>query len=340
MKKYFDKNQTYIIAEAGLNHNGSIEIAKQLIDIASISGADAIKFQKRTVENLAVKETLNANDERFPNFGKTYKEIRDFLEFNMDEYIILKNYSESKGLDFMVTAFDIDAVIFLEKLNIQSYKLASHSLTNIELLKYISKIGKPLILSTGMSDYNEIETAVNIFKESNTDIALMHCVSSYPTPINECNISFINNLKKKFDLIIGYSGHELGYIPTLVAVARGAKIIERHFTINKKMEGFDHKMSLEPDEFYSMVRDIRLVEESIGVGEKLISETEWITRKKYHVSMTSLVEIPSGTILTEKMVTYKNPGTGIPPKNSNLIIGKKSTQSIPADILLTIEMFS
>jgi len=340
MKNYFDRNKTYIIAEAGLNHNGSIELAKQLIDIASISGADAIKFQKRTVNNLAVKETLNANDQRFPNFGKTYKEIREFLEFNMDEYIILKNYSESKGLDFMVTAFDIDAVIFLEKLNIQSYKLASHSLTNIELLKYISKIGKPLILSTGMSDYNEIETAVNIFKEANTDIAIMHCVSSYPTPINECNISFIDNLKKNFNLIIGYSGHELGYIPTLVAVARGAKIIERHFTINKNLEGFDHKMSLEPDEFYSMVRDIRLVEESIGVGEKLISETEWITRKKYHVSMTSLVEIPIGTILTEKMVTYKNPGTGIPPKNSNLIIGKKSTQSIPADILLTLEMFS
>jgi sialic acid synthase SpsE len=338
--KFQNLKKTYIIAEAGLNHNGSIDIAKQLIDVAALSGVDAVKFQKRTVDDLATKETLDKLDDRFPSFGNTYREIREFLEFNSDQYRELKNYTEIKGLDFMVTAFDINAVDFLEEIDVQCYKLASHSLTNIELLKYISSINKPIILSTGMSNFDEIETALNIFKTAKTEIAIMHCISSYPTPINQCNLSLINTLIQKFDITVGYSGHELGYLPTLVAVSRGAKIIERHFTLNKNMVGFDHKISLEPDELINMVRDIRLVEESIGNGQKNISETEWITRNKYHVSMTSLIDIPIGSILTYDMVTYKNPGTGIPHKRSGEIIGKKANCNILANQLLTLEMFS
>jgi sialic acid synthase SpsE len=333
------KNQCYIIAEAGLNHNGSIKIAKKLIDVAYDSGADAVKFQKRTVDKLATKETLDALDDRFPEFGATYQEIREYLEFNIDEYIDLKQYTESKGLDFIVTAFDEEAVDFLLKVGVSSFKLASHSLTNYNLLEYLAKQKKQTILSTGMAELDEIDCAVEIFKSHDAALSLMHCVSAYPTPLNECNIQMMNNLKKRYNLPTGYSGHELGYLPSLVAVSMGAQLIERHYTLDKSMTGFDHKMSLEPDELNLMVKDIRLIGEIQGTGEKKISVTEWITRHKYHVSMASLQDIPIGTKLTADMVTYCNPGTGIPAKNAHKIIGKKSLKNIPADVLLNFEMF-
>ena len=339
----FTKNDqtthTYVIAEAGLNHNGSVEIAKQLIDLAVEAGADAVKFQKRTVDKLAVKATLDAPDDRFPEFGKTYREIREHLEFNMDQYKIIKKYTEDKGLDFLCTAFDPEAADFLEELGISIYKLASHSATNIELLEHLAKTGKQSIMSTGMSELEEIETAVRIFEKHKTPLLLLHCVSAYPTPIDECNLNMINVLKESFDLPVGYSGHELGYLPTLAAVAMGAVAIERHYTMDNNMTGFDHKMSLNPKDFIAMVKDIRNIEKIKGTGEKNVSETEWITRHKYHVSMASSQDIPLGAELTADMVAYRNPGTGIPSKDAHKIIGKKALQEISADELLSLEMF-
>ena len=340
---FFEKAKSqgscYVIAEAGLNHNGSVEIAKQLIDLAVEAGADAVKFQKRTVSNLAVKSTLHAADDRFPEFGSTYKEIRDYLEFNMDQYKVIKKHTEDQGLDFLCTAFDSEAVDFLEELGIDTYKLASHSATNIELLKYLAKTGKRTIMSTGMAELEEIDTAVQIFKKHKSPLMLLHCVSAYPTPLNECNLNLINVLKEKFGLPTGYSGHELGYLPTLTAVAMGAVAIERHYTLDNDMTGFDHKMSLNPKDFIAMVKDIRSIEKIKGTNKKSVSETEWITRNKYHVSMASSQHIPAGSELTVNMVTYRNPGTGIPAKDACKIIGKKSLQDIPSDELLSLEMF-
>ncbi len=330
---------TYVIAEAGLNHNGSVEIAKQLIDLAVEAGADAVKFQKRTVEKLAVKATLDAPDDRFPEFGKTYREIREYLEFDMDQYQEIKKYTENQGLDFLCTAFDPEAADFLEELGIEIYKLASHSATNIELLEYLAKTGKKSIMSTGMADMDEIKTAVKIFEKHKTPLLLLHCVSAYPTPLDECNLNMIHILKENFDLPVGYSGHELGCLPTLTAVSMGAVAIERHYTLDNDMTGFDHKMSLGPEDFIAMVRDIRSIEKIKGTGKKEVSETEWITRHKYHVSMASLQDIPAGTELTAEMVSYRNPGTGIPAKDAHKIIGKKATQDIAADELLSFEMF-
>ena len=329
----------YVIAEAGLNHNGSIGIARKLIDVAAVAGADAVKFQKRTVSKLAVKTTLDAPDERFPEFGKTYREIREYLEFSADQYLELKLYSESKGLDFIVTAFDVDAFNFLEALGVENYKLASHSLTNLELLEYLATKGKTTILSTGMADLEEIDRAVEIFRSHNSPLALMHCVSAYPTPLHECNLAMLDVLKNRYQLITGYSGHELGFLPSVTAVVLGAQLIERHFTMDKTMIGFDHKMSLEPDELIAMVRDIRNVQKIIGTGEKLVSETEWITRRKYHVSAASATDISKGTELKEAMVTYRNPGTGIPAKLMYAIIGKRAVCDIPVDTLLSADMF-
>ena len=331
--------QCYVIAEAGLNHNGSLEIAKKLIDVAAISGVDAVKFQKRTVNKLAIKSTLDANDDRFPEFGKTYREIREHLEFTLDEYRELKLYAESKGLDFIVTAFDTEAVDFLEELGVRSYKLASHSLTNYDLLDYLARLRKPTVLSTGMAELEEIDRAVKIFKNHNSPHSLMHCVSAYPTPLAECNLAMIRVLKERYGLAVGYSGHELGYLPTVIAVAMGAQLVERHFTLDKTMIGFDHKMSLEPDELIAMVRDIRNVPRIQGEGQKKISDTEWITRRKYHVSMASVAAIPEGAILNEGMVTWRNPGTGIPTKMAHTVLGKRAKRDIPADELLSNDMF-
>lgn len=333
------KNNCYVIAEAGLNHNGSMDIAKKLIDLAALAGADCVKFQKRTVDKLAVKETLDATDNRFPAFGKTYREIREHLEFSFEEYQELKNYTESKGLDFLSTAFDTDAVDFLEKLGVSAYKLASHSLTNQELLNYLARLKKPVILSTGMADLGEIDTAVGIFKKHDCPLYLLHCVSAYPTPLHECNLKMMNTLNDRYQTAVGYSGHELGYLPTLVAVSMGATIIERHYTIDKNLAGFDHKMSLGPDEFIAMVRDIRSVSAIQGNGEKKVSETEWITRKKYHVSMASKQKISVGTVLTEDMITWRNPGTGIPTKQAHLVLGKRAVVDIAEDVLIDPKMF-
>lgn len=334
-----NNNRCYVIAEAGLNHNGSLEIAKQLIDLAYEAGADAVKFQKRTVDKLAVKSTLDAKDERFPEFGETYREIREHLEFDMNQYKILKKYAEDKDLDFLCTAFDTDAADFLEELGIEIYKLASHSATNLELLEYLASSGKKSILSTGMADLDEITTAVNIFKASGTPLLLLHCVSSYPTPLDECNLKLINELVDEFELPVGYSGHELGYLPTLTAVSMGAVAVERHYTLDNNMVGFDHKMSLNPQDFISMIRDIRNIEKIKGNGVKNVSKTEWITRKKYHVSIASSRDIKIGEELYKDMITYRNPGTGIPSKELHKLIGRKAIQDISEDELLSYEMF-
>lgn len=332
-------NDTYVIAEAGLNHNGSIEIAKQLIDLAAEAGADAVKFQKRTVNILATKDVLDKRDDRFPEFGKTYRQIREHLEFSLEEYIDLKNYSEKLKLDFIVTAFDIDAFDFLEKVGVKFFKLASHSLTNIDLLEYLSKKNKPTILSTGMAELEEIDSAVNIFKSKKAPLALMHCVSAYPTPLEDCNIAMIDKIRDRYNLVTGYSGHEIGFLPTLVAVSRGAEIIERHYTLDNKMNGFDHKMSLEPAEFKLMIKNIRFINKIVGDGRKSVSETELITRNKYHVSMVSARNIEKGALLSKDMIVYRNPGTGIPKKHEDIILGKKAINNITEDQLLSIDMF-
>lgn len=329
----------YVIAEAGLNHNGSLTIAKRLIEVAAAAGADAVKFQKRTVDQLAVKSVLDARDDRFPEFGYTYREIREHLEFSLDEYRELKRHAASSGIEFMVTAFDVVAVDFLEELGVPGFKLASHSLTNLELLEYVACLRRPTILSTGMAELAEIDAAVEVFARHGGPLSLMHCVSAYPTPLAECNLAMIHVLKQRYGVPVGYSGHELGYRPTVIAVAMGADLIERHHTLDKTMTGFDHKISLEPDELASMIREVRDVAVMAGTGQKFVSDSEWVSRRKYHVSMASVAPIPAGTLLTEAMVAWRNPGTGIPAKLAHTVLGRRAKVDIGADELLSAEMF-
>jgi sialic acid synthase SpsE len=332
------KDSCYIIAEAGLNHNGSMDIAKQLIDVAAVAKVDAVKFQKRNVATLTTVELLDAKDERFPGLGKTYREIRETLEFSKEEYQELKAYSENKGLGFICTAFDNESVDFLEGIGLETYKLASHSLTNLPLLKYLGGKKKKVILSTGMCTFEEIDQAVKILKNGCSELILLHCVSSYPQPVEDSNLKIIQALKERYGVAVGYSGHEIGFLPTLAAVCLGAEAVERHYTLDKTMEGFDHKISLEPQELINMTRDIRNIGTTFGSGEKVVSETEMITRRKYHVSMISRQLISKGQVITEDMITYKNPGTGIQPKDAHTILGKVAKTNILEDSLLQHEM--
>jgi sialic acid synthase SpsE len=331
-------NRTAVIAEIGLNHNGDYKLAQELVRAASKAGADVAKFQKRDVSSLAIKNVLNHRDDRFPSMGSTYREIRESHEFDFEEFTNIKSEVEAKNMEFLCTPFDHESVDFLEDLGVEAYKIASHSVTNLPLLRKIANTGKPVFMSSGMCTRSELNEAIGLLHQAGNELTLFHCISAYPQDVKDSNIRMINKLKQDYELPIGYSGHELGYAPTIAAVARGAVAVERHFTLDKSMEGFDHAISLEPPEFTEMVKMIRQVNKSLGDGEFRVLASEHEERKKYHVSMVAAERIPHGAILNEHMVTYKNPGTGIPPKLADTVLGKRTTEPIQKDTLIHQEM--
>ena len=329
----------FFIAEIGLNHNGSIVVAKKLIDEACAAGADCVKFQKRNVDTLATKEVLDAEDNRFPEFGKTYREIRKHLEFSESQYKEIIMYCDTKNVIFLCTPFDIESADFLEKLGVDAYKIASHSLTNLPLIEHIARKKRPMLVSTGMSTIDEIDKTISLIKKHNCPFMLFHCVSSYPQSPEESNLKLITVFGERYSNVpVGYSGHEIGITISIAAIALGAKAIERHITLNKNMIGFDHKLSLQPEEFRELVTEGKVVETAIGSGVKEILEREWITRKKYHASIVSKVDIPKGTIIARDMLTVKNPGTGLETSYLPSVINKKATRNIKIDVLITFDM--
>lgn len=337
-----DRN-TYIIGEIGLCHNGNIDIAHELIDKSFEAGINAVKFQKRTVDILATNDVLDQKDDRFPFLGSTYREIRENLEFSKAQYNELKNHSKDLGLDFIVTPFDKIALEFILDIGVDAVKLASHSLTNLPFLREVAEVDLPIIFSTGMSTFRDIDTALEIFKKQkeSSKLTMLHCVSSYPTPDNECQLNFIPRLIKEFRIPIGYSGHEIGYLASLYAVVMGASMIERHITLDNEMDGFDHKVALNPSDLKSFVLEVEKFEKMFGNInlERNVTNVELITKNKYHVSAISNRLIKKGEVLTENDIIYKNPGTGIAPKNISQIIGKKAVNDIKIDMLLSKEMF-
>ncbi|MBF0428673.1 MAG: N-acetylneuraminate synthase family protein [Magnetococcales bacterium] len=341
--RFFNSNQetgrVYVIAEAGLNHNGSLELAKEMVDIAAKAGADAVKFQKRTVDILAIGTVLDAQDGRFPTFGSTYRQIREHIELDRAAYQAIMNQCRDQGIEFLCTAFDLPAMAFLEDLGLTTYKLASHSLGNLPLLNGVAQLQKPTILSTGMAEWDEIDRAVEIFQSYHAPLALLHCVSIYPTPPEASNLAMIEVLRNRYNLPVGYSGHEIGFLPTLAAVAMGATIVERHFTKDATLPGFDHKISLEPQALTDMISAIRTIETMRGSGLKSVSPQEMVTRHKYHVSMVSAIPLAKNEILTTDHIVYRNPGTGIPPKDAIKYLGRRLAQAVEADVLITPEMF-
>ena len=266
-----DGYPVYIIAEIGINHNGDINIAKKLIDAAALAGCDAVKFQKRTIEIVYTPEEL-AKPRENP-FGPTNGDLKRGLEFGHDQYAALDKYCREKGIAWFASCWDEGSVDFIEKFNPPCYKIASPSLTDDNLLKYHRKFGKPLILSTGMSDMPLIEHAVEVLGKH--DLILLHCTSTYPCKVEELNLKGIITLRERFpEIPIGYSGHEVGLSTSLAAACLGACVIERHITLDRAMWGSDQAASIEPQGFMRLVRDIRTVEAAMGDGDIKIYDSE------------------------------------------------------------------
>ena len=261
---------TFVIAEIGINHNGDIAIAKKLIDMAVFSGCDAVKFQKRTIEDVYTPEELIK--ERENPFGSTNGDLKRGLEFGYKEYKEIDKYCKSRNIMWFASPWDVKSVDFLEQFNVPCYKIASACLTNKELLNRIIKTKKPVILSTGMSTEKEIEKAVKIIGEER--LIVLHCTSTYPSKLEELNLKVISSLKNKFNCIIGYSGHETGIVEPIMAVVMGACVVEKHITLDRSMWGSDQSASLEPNGLNLMVRDIRLIPTCLGDGKKRVFKSE------------------------------------------------------------------
>lgn len=270
--------RTYIIAEIGINHNGDLNIAKKLIDVAVIAGCDAVKFQKRTIDKVYTQEYLA--EPRNSPWGTTQRDQKEGLEFSEQQYDEINQYCKQKNIEWFASAWDIESQKFLQKYNLKYNKVASAMLTKNELLEEIASEGRYTFISTGMSTYDEIDNVVEIFKKKNCPFELMHCNSTYPMKNKDANLLAINSLKNRYGCKVGYSGHEIGTFVSVLATAIGATSIERHITLDKKMYGSDQPASMEPYELLNLVKEIREVEEILGNGEKSLSEEEMIIRKK------------------------------------------------------------
>ncbi len=270
-------NNIFVIAEIGINHNGDINIAKQLIDIAKWSGCDAVKFQKRTIDVVYKTEYLNSP--RDSPWGKTQREQKEGLEFGKKDYDVIDTYCREIGIEWLASAWDIESQIFLQQYHLKYNKVASAMLTHLPLLEEIAKERKHTFISTGMSSFEQIDQAVNIFKKHDCDYTLLHCVSTYPCRDEDCNLRVISSLKEHYKCPVGYSGHEAGILPSILAVALGAVVLERHITLDKKMYGSDQAASLEKEDLKRLVSEARKVESILGDGMKRVIEGELKTEK-------------------------------------------------------------
>ena len=271
-------DKTFIIAEIGINHNGSLDIAKQLIDWAKLAGCDAVKFQKRTVEKVYTKEELDRYRES--PWGTTNREQKMGLEFGKKEYDEIDRYCKEKDIEWFASAWDVDSQAFLASYNLKYNKIASAMLTNIDLLEMVAKEGKYTFISTGMSTMEEIDAAVEIFKKYNCPYEVVHCNSTYPMKNEDANLAMMETLRNRYEVKVGYSGHETGRIVSFAAAVLGASSIERHITLDRAMYGSDQAASLEVSELVRLVKDIRAIPPIMGNGEKVLSPAEEETKKK------------------------------------------------------------
>tara|TARA_B110000467_G_scaffold153844_1_gene164604 strand:- start:808 stop:1872 length:1065 start_codon:yes stop_codon:yes gene_type:complete len=317
----------YIIAEIGVNHNGDLSFAKKLIDKSIEAGADAVKFQKRDLQSLYRKEALENPNSESQGFEILLAELKE-IELSKDDYFNIVNYCKEKKITFLCTPWDTSSVDFLEEFVIPAYKISSGDMTNFPLIKYVSKTGKPMIISTGMSKMDEIEKMVSFVKSLNCQFILLHANSTYPSPIESLNVSLIPEYKKKFDVQIGFSDHERGIIGSLTAANLGAVIIERHITLDKKMKGLDHSSSLEPREFKELVTMIRLSEQAKGKPIKKMTRAEVLQREVVSKSIISVSEIAEGELFSEINMEVRGPEKGLSAQYFFDMIGRKSTRKI------------
>jgi len=328
----------FIIAEAGVNHNGSVQLACKLIDAASASGADAVKFQTFKAENLVSKNAQKADyQKQATNQLESQLNMLKKLELDSNAHKKLINYCKKKDIVFLSTPFDHESIDLLNELELQIFKIPSGEITNLNYLRHIGSLGKEVILSTGMSTLEEIEKALIILTSAGTskeNITILHANTMYPTPMEDVNLRAMQTIQDKFDVAVGYSDHTLGIEVDIAAVAMGATIIEKHFTLDKTMDGPDHKSSISPDELKEMVSSIRNIEKALGSSIKKPSKSEMPNITMARKSIVASKSIKKGELFSEKNLTTKRPGTGINPMNWDSILGKVAERDYQIDDLL------
>lgn len=337
---------TYIIGEIGQNHNGSVDIAKLLVDIASrpvvdklfgkeLKKMDAVKLTKRDLEQELSASQMNREYNSPNSFGKTYGEHRAFLELSNEEHHEVYKYTKEKGLDFVETLCAIGCLDMLKLFTPDRLKVASRDLTNLPLLDALAETKIPIIISTGMAGKPELDKALDTITKHHSNISILHCVSEYPTRYENVNLNTINYLKKEYpNYTIGYSDHTIGIATPIAAVALGAEIIEKHITIDRMMKGTDQEGSLAIDGIYRMMRDIRNLELSFGEEKIFIEESVKSARVKLERSIASIRPMPAGHILTENDIHLLSPGDGFKWKDKNLLLGKKLKMDFPKDEII------
>lgn len=331
-------SHTLIIAEAGVNHNGSLEMAMQLIEKAAEAGVDYVKFQTFKSEKLVSRHATKAEYQKANTEGEDSQlKMLQQLELSVDDHLRLIEHCNHCGIKFLSTAFDLDSIDFLDSLNLDLWKIPSGEITNLPYLRRIAQKGSRVIMSTGMCEPEDIEAALNVLTTNGTpleNITLLHCNTEYPTPWNDVNLRAMHDIANRFNVPVGYSDHTKGIEVPIAAVALGATVIEKHFTLDNNLPGPDHKASLEPQQLKAMVDAIRHIEQALGNGVKQISESE---RKNIAIARKSIVaatEIKEGELFTEENLTVKRPGGGISPMKWDEVIGTTATRNYLPDELI------
>ena len=328
-KKIGEGNACFIIAEAGINHNGNFELAAEMIAQAAKAGADAIKFQTHFPENEMLRDGATAD-----YVGESLFDLLTRVSLERADHFKLKALAEKQGIIFMSTPFSREAADFLSEVGVPVFKIGSGELTNLPLQEHIAKKGKPMIISTGMSTPEEIELTVSRVKALNPSFALMHCTSTYPTPYEHVNLGYISQLKDRFGVPVGLSDHTIGNYTAFASIPLGVNLLEKHFTLSRHLPGPDQQASLEPRELAELVDGVRIIEKALG-GRKTIQPGEQDVRNMALHSVVTVKNIPAGKIIEAEDVWVKRPGTGIPAKYLPEIIGKKAKQDIKKDSLLS-----
>ena len=328
-----------IIAEAGVNHNGNIALAKQMVDQARAAGADYVKFQtfnpKALVSRYAEKA---AYQKETTGSGGSQLEMLEKLALTQDEFLELKNYCEQQHIGFLSTPFDLGSIDFLEALQMDFWKIPSGEITNLPYLVRIARTGREIVMSTGMCSIADIEAAIAVLRENGAgEITLLHCNTQYPTPMGDVNLRVMDTLRRHFDVPVGYSDHTVGIEVPIAAAALGACVIEKHFTLDHAMEGPDHRASLEPDELKLMISGVRNIEKALGNDEKKPSKSEKENIGIVRKSIVALREIKEGELFTESNLTVKRPGTGISPMHWFDVIGKRAHKAYKVDEMICEE---
>jgi N-acetylneuraminate synthase/N,N'-diacetyllegionaminate synthase len=328
------KPRAFIIAEAGVNHNGDLKLAKRLVNAAKAAGADAVKFQSFHSDSLATRSARTADYQRAATRANSQFEMLKKLELSEKDHAVLFAHCRRRGILFMSTPFDTESADLLERLGVDRFKIGSGEITNRSLLEHVARKGRPIILSTGMSTLDDVRRALGWIGAA-VPVTLLHCVTQYPLPVGEVNLRAMDTLRESFGLPVGYSDHTQGIEVPLAAAARGAVVIEKHLTLDRGLPGPDHRASLEPAEFKAMVRGIRDVEACLGDGVKRVAACEAKNRLVARRSLVAARDLPSGHVLLEGDLLVKRPGTGIPPAQEARLLGRRLRRAVKRDDLLS-----